>query len=279
MRAPLDGAGCSAAVLGLPYSGGFAILNADSGVNIKRGDNMCGTCERHLIGRRRFLALAGLGLAAGGFAFATGPSLAAGGPTTTVTADQALASLKSGNDKYVKSPEVCAADLAKRRTGVANAQLPWATIVSCSDSRVPPELLFGGLGVGELFVARNAGNMVDTATMGTIEYGAAVLGIPLILVLGHERCGAVAAACDVVAKKATFPGSIGPMVKPIVPAAQAMQGKPGDFVDNTVRESAKRTAAMIAAKSKIVADLVKTGKVKVLAGRYDLDSGQVEYLG
>ena len=126
-----------------------------------------------------------------------------------MTADQALANLKSGNDKYVKGPEVCAADLAKRRTGVATSQTPWATIVSCADSRVPPELLFGGLGVGELFVARNAGNMaVDSATMGTIEYGAAVLGVPLIVVLGHERCGAVVAACDVVTKKATFPGSI-----------------------------------------------------------------------
>jgi carbonic anhydrase len=143
---------------------------------------------------------------------------------------------------------------------------------------VPPELVFGGLGVGELFVARNAGNMVDTATMGTIEYGAAVLGVPLIVVLGHERCGAVVAACDVVTKKATFPGSIGPMVKAIVPAAVAVKSQPGDFVDNVVRESARRTAVQIGAKSRIVADLVKAGKVKVVAARYDLDEGMVEYL-
>ena len=151
--------------------------------------------------------------------------------------------MKSGNEKYVKAPEVCAADLAKRRTGVANSQTPWATIVSCSDSRVPPELVFGGLGVGELFVARNAGNMVDTATMGTIEYGSAVLGAPLIVVLGHERCGAVVAACEGVTKKATFPGSIGPMVKAIVPAAMAVKSQPVDFVDNAVRESAKHSGS------------------------------------
>jgi carbonic anhydrase len=192
------------------------------------------------------------------------------GPTTSVTADQALAYLKSGYEKYVKAPEVCAADLAKRRTGVANSQTPWATIVSCSDSRVPPELVFGGLGVGELFVARNAGNMVDTATMGTIEYGSAVLG--------HERCGAVVAACEGVTKKATFPGSIGPMVKAIVPAAMAVKSQPVDFVDNAVRESAKRTAGQIAGKSTIVADLIKAGKVKVVAARYDLDEGKVEFL-
>jgi carbonic anhydrase len=239
---------------------------------------MCDICEQRTMGRRKFLALAGLGLAAAPVLFGAGQAFAAAGATTSVTADQALANLKSGNEKYVKAPELCAADLAKRRTGVAASQAPWATIVSCADSRVPPELLFGGLNVGELFVARNAGNMVDTATMGTIEYGAAVLGVPLIVVLGHERCGAVAAACDVVTKRAVFPGSIGPMVRAIVPAAMAMRGLPGDFVENAVRESAKRTAAQIASKSKIVAGLVKSGKVMVVAARYDLDEGKVEYL-
>jgi carbonic anhydrase len=239
---------------------------------------MCEICSRRTMGRRKFLALAGFGLAAGGALLTIDRAAAAYGPTTSVTADQALANLKSGNAKYARSPEVCAADLAKRRTAVTMSQTPWATVVGCADSRVPPELLFGGLGLGELFVARNAGNMVDTATMGTIEYGAAVLGVPLIVVLGHERCGAVAAACDVVSKHATFPGSIGPMVAAIVPAARAVKDKPGDFVDNAVRESARRTAVQVAVKSKIVADLVAAGKVKVLAARYDLDTGKVEYL-
>jgi carbonic anhydrase len=241
---------------------------------------MCDICQQQRsMGRRNFLKLVGLSLAAGNTLLGSVQAFAAaGGPITSVTADQALANLKSGNDKYVKSPELCSTDLAKRRTGVALSQTPWATIVSCADSRVPPELLFGGLGVGDLFVARNAGNMVDTATMGTIEYGAIALGVPLIVVLGHERCGAVAAACDVVTRKATFPGSIGPMVKAIVPAAMAVKNRPGDFVDNAVRESAKRTAVQIATKSKIVADKIRAGKVKVVAARYDLDEGKVEYL-
>ena len=241
---------------------------------------MCDICSQRAMGRRHFLALAGLSLVAGSSFFGAGQAFAAAsGATTAVTADQALANLKSGNDKYVKGPEVCAADLAKARAGVASSQAPWATIVSCADSRVPPELLFGGLGVGELFVARNAGNMaVDSATLGTIEYGAAVLGVPLIVVLGHQRCGAVVAACDVVTKKATYPGSIGPMVRAIVPAARAVKDQPGDFVENAVRESAKRTAAQIATKSKIVAGLVKSDKVKVVAARYTLDDGKVEYL-
>lgn len=239
---------------------------------------MCEICSQRTMGRRKFLAMAGFGLAAGGALFDVDRAAAAHGPTTSVTAEQALANLKSGNAKYVQSPQVCAADLAGRRAAVAGSQAPWATILGCADSRVPPELLFGGLGVGELFVARNAGNTADTATVGTIEYGAAVLGVPLIVVLGHERCGAVAAACDVVSKHATFPGSIGPMVEAIVPAARAVKGKPGDFVENAVRENAKRTAAQIAGKSKIVADLVAAGKVKVVAAHYDLDTGKVEYL-
>lgn len=234
---------------------------------------MCDTCIFKT--SRRAVILGGMSAMAA--AVLAGPAWAAGGPVTHVTTDEALAKLKAGNEKYVRGPELCAADLSKRRAGVATGQTPWATIVSCSDSRVPPELLFGGQGPGELFVARNAGNMVDTATMGTIEYGSAVLGVPLIVVLGHERCGAVAAACDIVAKNATFPGSIAPMVKAIVPAAAAVKGKPGDFVDNAVRESAKRTATQVASTSKIVADLVKAGKVRVVAARYDLDDGKVEF--
>jgi len=237
---------------------------------------MCIDCETTALNRRALLTAAAAG-AAVSLLPATGV-FAAGGPTTTVKPNEALAKLMVGNAKYVAAPQVCAADLAKQRGQVAASQTPWATILSCADSRVPPELLFGGVGPGELFVARNAGNMVDTPTMGTIEYGAAVLGVPLIMVLGHERCGAVAAACDVVTKKATFPGSIGPMVQAIVPAAKAVKGKSGDLVDNAIRESAKRTAAKIGTASPIVAKLVKAGKVKIVAARYDLDDGKVEIL-
>lgn len=237
---------------------------------------MCNLCLDRQPSRRGFLSLATAGVALG-TSLLSASAWAAGGPTTSVTADQALEKLKAGNDKFVKAPQVCAADLAQGRASVAKAQMPWATIVSCADSRVPPELLFGGVGVGELFVARNAGNMVDVPTMGTIEYGSAVLGVPLIVVLGHERCGAVAAACEVVEKQTKFPGSIAPMVEAIVPAAQAVKGRTGDFVDNAIRESASRTARKIATESPLIADLVKKGKVKVVAGRYDLDDGKVEF--
>ena len=237
---------------------------------------MCKECYKHTLDRRKFLSLSAASIAASTL-FSERYALAAGA-TTTVTADEAITKLKAGNEKYVSAPQVCAVELSKQREQVAKAQTPWATIITCSDSRVPPELLFGALGVGELFVARNAGNMVDTATMGTIEYGAEHLGIPLVVVMGHERCGAVVAACAVVEKHAKFPGSIGPMINAIVPAAKAVRGKPGDFVDNTVRESAKRTAMKVATKSEIVSHLIKANKVEVIAARYDLENGRVEFL-
>jgi carbonic anhydrase len=237
---------------------------------------MCIACSSYVPNRRHFLSLAAAGVAAASV-FGARTAFAAGA-TTSVSSDEALARLKTGNEKYITAPQVCAADLLKHREDVAKSQTPWAVILTCSDSRVPPELLFGGLGVGELFVARNAGNMADTATMGTIEYGVEHLGAPLVVVMGHERCGAVAAACEVVDKHIKLPGSIGPMVDAIVPAAEAVRGQPGDFVDNAVRESAKRTAAKIATKSEIVAHFVKDNKAKMLAARYDLDDGRVEFL-
>jgi carbonic anhydrase len=190
----------------------------------------------------------------------------------------ALAKLKSGNGRYVRDSKLCSIDLAGQRRSVAAHQAPWATIITCADSRVPPELIFGGLGVGELFVARNAGNLVDTATLGTVEYGAVVLGSPLIVVLAHTNCGAVKAACDVVTKNATYPGAIGPMIEPIVPAALAVRSNPGDFVNNAAKENAKRTAGRLTAASTLIAGLAAAGKLNIASAIYDLKTGVVTYL-
>jgi len=209
---------------------------------------------------------------------ASSPADAAGGAPTALLPDEALAALKLGNERYVSNPQLCSVDLAAKRSAVADHQAPFATIIACADSRVPPELIFGGRGVGELFVARNAGNLVDTATLGTVEYGAAVLGSPLIVVLAHTSCGAVKAACDVVAKNTTYPGAIGAMIAPILPAALAVRDKPGDFVNNAAKESAKRTAARLAAASTVLGGLANSGKLKIASAMYDLDSGIVTYL-
>ena len=239
---------------------------------------MCINCGSDGIGRRdlmKFGAAAAIALAAGAMSPA---ARAAEGAPTSLSPQEALAQLKAGNERFVSHPELCTVDLAQSRTAVAGHQAPWATIIACADSRVPPELVFGGHGVGELFVARDAGNLVDVETLGTIEYGAAVLGSPLIVILAHTACGAVKAACDIVTKNATYPGVIGRMIEPIVPAALAVRNDPGDFADNTAKESAKRTAANLPTVSKIVSDLVGAGKVKIVAAIYDLQTGVVTYL-
>ena len=239
---------------------------------------MCIKCETGGIGRRdlmKFGAAAAIALAAGALSPA---ARAAEGAPTSLSPQEALAQLKAGNERFVSEPKLCSIDLATSRAAVAAHQAPWATIISCADSRVPPELIFGGQGVGQLFVARDAGNLVGVETLGTIEYGAAVLGSPLVVILAHTACGAVKAACDVVTKNATYPGVIGRMIEPIVPAALKVRNDPGDFANNAAKESARRTAANLPTVSKIVSDAVGAGKLKIVAAIYDLETGVVTYL-
>ncbi len=239
---------------------------------------MCVNCRSRGIGRRDFMRFGAAGAVA--LALGGGPPLAraAEGAPTGLAPDEALAQLKAGNERFVSHPELCSINLAESRTAVAGHQAPWATIVSCADSRVPPELVFGGHGVGELFISRDAGNLIDVNSLGTIEYGAAVLGSPLVVILAHTACGAVKAACDVVTKNATYPGVIGRMIAPIVPAALAVRDQPGDFADNAAKESARRTAKLVIAVSPLMADLAKDGKVKAVAAIYDLETGAVTFL-
>lgn len=229
------------------------------------------------INRRGLLAVGGASLLAG--LSSTGVRAEAPAPGQAARSPQhALEGLIEGNKRFVSQPQECVVNLAAQRAQVANGQAPWATVLSCADSRIPPELVFGGRGLGELFVARNAGNLADTSTIGTLEYGAAVLGSPLIVVLGHTRCGAVKGACEVVTENAAFPGSIGPMIYPIIPSALAVREKAGNFVDNAARESAQRTALRLGEMSHTLADLIEAGKLQILAAMYDLETGQVEYL-
>ena len=239
---------------------------------------MCQSCIDQ--SRRKFLTLSAAGVAAGALAISAlpAPARAAGVMPTSLDPDAALAKLKEGNANFAKSPELCANMLDKRRSDLVEGQAPWATILSCADSRVPPELVFGGLNLGELFICRNAGNIADTDVLGTIEYGAAVLGSPLVVVLGHSSCGAVKAACEVAKTGAVLPGFIAPMIDSILPAARAEMGKEGDFVANTIRESAKMTAEKVVRLSGIVRQLVEEKKVKVVYAVYDLESGKVDFI-
>jgi carbonic anhydrase len=206
-----------------------------------------------------------------------GPGLAADPVAkTTLTSDQALRLLKEGNDQFRMDAPYRAAQGRERRIELARGQAPFCVLVGCSDSRVPPELLFGR-GLGELFIIRNAGNTVDTAALGSIEYGVGVLGCPLIVVLGHEACGAVAAAVDVVDRNATFPGVIGEMIQPIIPAVLAARSQSGDLLDNAVRMNARRVAARLKTQSTVLQEALRQDRLKIIAARYDINDGDVDW--
>lgn len=192
--------------------------------------------------------------------------------------------LKEGNAKYLTESPVQAVEGKKRRLEIALGQSPMAVLVSCSDSRVPPELLFGR-GLGELFIVRNAGNTVDTVAQGSIEYAVAQLGVPLIVVMGHERCGAVDAAVSVVEKNLSFPGSIGKMIEPIIPAvlsAQAATPKKGSasreaLVDAAVRANVSRVVERLRKDQAMLLEPLRAKRLMVVGARYDLDDGKVDF--
>jgi carbonic anhydrase len=198
-----------------------------------------------------------------------------------LTPDQALALLKEGNARFMAGQLPERSRDRERRLDIARGQKPFAVLVGCSDSRVSPELLFGR-GLGELFIVRNAGNTVDTAAMGSVEYAVAELGVPLVVVLGHERCGAVAAALEVVEHNTTFPGVIGEMVEPIIPAVLAARSAAaetghGAWLDASVRMNARRVAGRLRTSQAVLIEPLQAGKLKVVAARYDLEDGSVDF--
>lgn len=195
---------------------------------------------------------------------------------TEMTPDEALNLLKEGNARFVTDAPFRGVQGRERRIEIARAQTPFAVMVGCSDSRVSPELLFGR-GLGELFIIRLAGNTVDLAAQGSIEYAVAELGVPLVLVLGHERCGAVAAAVKLVEENASFPGAIGEVVEPIVPAVLRAKRLGGDLLDNAVRENVRGVAARLRGSGAILPERIAAGQLKVVGARYDLDDGAVDF--
>jgi len=226
--------------------------------------------------RRQFLALSGIAVA--GAALGAAAPAAAAAPTAAekpvTNADEALKRLMEGNVRFVSDKTIDPNQSTSRRAELAKGQKPFATILSCVDSRVPPEIVFDR-GLGDLFVIRTAGQVVDKAVLGSIEFGAEELGIPLIVVMGHEKCGAVKATIEILEKGAKAPGSIDYLVEGITPAVKAVKGKSGDMLDNAVQANVDVSVAALK-KSKILAHLIEEGKVKIVGARYDLDSGKVE---
>ena len=247
---------------------------------------MCDTCDqekaehRQAPGRRLFLKQAtvsaltlGITVTAGRTAFAAKiktPPLA----ENVMTPDAALERLMEGNDRYV-ADQSTPLNFSDDRAALVKGQNPYASILSCSDSRVGPEFCFDEQR-GDLFVARVAGNYLTTDFVATLEYAAAVLNTPLIMVLGHEGCGAVGAAIEAVDKNKQFPGHIQSMASALAPAVRAVKNMPGERYDNVVRMNVIRNVEKLKKQPPILSKLVADKKILVVGGVYSLKTGRVD---
>ena len=195
----------------------------------------------------------------------------------TLTPDQALAQLQDGNRAFLNDAPLQPVIDRASRLKLAAGQSPFAAYVSCSDSRVPPELLFGR-GLGELFIVRNAGNTLDTAALGSLEFAVSVLRVPLIVVMGHEACGAVQAAMSVVHENARFSGNIGKMIQPIIPAVLEADMSHGGGIEAAVRQNVRRVVRELREDaSPILLVPQGDGALMVVGAYYQLGSGEVDF--
>ncbi|MGB8932168.1 MAG: carbonic anhydrase [Anaeromyxobacteraceae bacterium] len=189
--------------------------------------------------------------------------------------DVVLKQLKAGNARFAAGKSTHPDGSAARRRGLTKGQNPKAVILGCSDSRVPPELIFDE-GLGDLFVVRVAGNVADPIDIGSVEYAAEHLGTGVVVVLGHHSCGAVKATAESGGKAE---GNIGAIVAEIAPAVEQAKASPGKegLLDDASHANARRAAAALTARSPVLAKLVEEGKLKIAVAVYDLDSGKVEF--
>jgi carbonic anhydrase len=184
-----------------------------------------------------------------------------------------LERLKQGNERYVNSNVVSHDDWTAKRAALVDNQRPFAVIVSCSDSRVPPEIIFDQT-LGHLFVVRVAGNIVDNFAIGSIEYGVSVLGAKLILVLGHAGCGAVEAAM----KGMKFDNHIQEILDDIQPAIAATKTRGANALELAIKQNVRNVEETLRQSKPVLAKLLAEGKVKIEGGYYHLDTGRVEFL-
>jgi carbonic anhydrase len=192
---------------------------------------------------------------------------------STVSAEEALKLLQEGNQRFVdgKLKSVTSNELAQRRTELAQGQKPFAIVVCCSDSRVGPEIVFDQE-LGNLFVVRTAGEVLDMAGIGSIEYAVAHLRSPLLLVLGHEHCGAVGAAVA----EAKEPGHIAGVINAIAPAVARTKSDPGDRLQNAIRANVQDVVARLQDTGPVISAAVKSGRLKVTGALCSLKTGKVE---
>ena len=223
--------------------------------------------------RRHFLGLLGAALA-----IPAGLRAAEKGtppkPQNVLSPDEALDRLMKGNHRYVGG-NMRRHDFVAERPALALGQNPFAGILSCADSRIGPEYTFD-TGRGDLFVCRVAGNFANADSIASFEYAVSVLGTPLILVLGHQACGAVDATIKQVKNGTSFPGHIPSLTKALTPAVEAASKQSGDLLANAIKENVLLTVQQLQTSEPILSDAVSQKKLKVVGGVYDLNTGKVQ---
>ena len=197
---------------------------------------------------------------------------------SNLSAAEALAELQAGNQRFSSGAPTHPRSDAQRRLELTSGQSPFATIITCADSRVPVELLFDQ-GLGDLFVIRVAGNIADDAILGSVEYAASILGVNLTVVMGHKSCGAVGAAVDYLVRDGSKTGThIDALVDAIRPSVQvAADAGTDDIADRSIRQNAIMVAEEIQRSDPVMSDLTDQG-VEVRPAYYDLETGEVHWL-
>lgn len=190
-----------------------------------------------------------------------------------ISADEAIERLLEGNRRFVTAELTHPHQDPTCRIALNQGQAPFAAVLTCADSRVPPEVVFDQ-GLGDLFVVRVAGNIVNDQILGSLEYACGHLGTSLIMVMAHSHCGAIGA----VASKAELEGHIASLAPEIQPAVERVKGQPGDLTDNAAREVARMTAEKLKNSEPVLKKLAADGKIKVVPAFYELESGELNLL-
>jgi carbonic anhydrase len=240
---------------------------------------MCGLCGQnshlHFDATRRGLLL---GAVATGLVFASGAyakdTKAPPKPENVISPEASLKRLAEGNARYVSGISR-RHDFKHEREALAGGQNPYAAVLSCADSRIAPEYAFDSAR-GDLFVCRVAGNFANDETVASLEYAVAVLNVPSILVLGHDACGAIDATIKSLKDDKPLPGHLPTLVTGLAPAVKAVAGKPGDTLDNAIRQNVIDTIAKLKAATPILSAAVDSNKLKVAGGIYRLKDGRVD---
>ncbi|MCA1453259.1 carbonic anhydrase [Bradyrhizobium sp. BRP22] len=197
-------------------------------------------------------------------------------PENVLSPDASLKRLMDGNTRYVEGVSR-RHDFKHEREALVGGQNPYAAVLSCADSRIAPEYAFDS-GRGDLFVCRVAGNFANDDTIASMEYTAAVLGTPLILVLGHDRCGAVDATIKSLKDDKPLPGHIPSLVAAIAPAVRASSQQSGDALDNAIRQNVIDNVSKLRSATPILSAAVEQNKLKIVGGIYRLSTGRVDLL-